>query len=169
MFGYQTSRLKNVQCCNCCNAAKPNLSFSNESSKIQFWTIRPSERAKTCASTVTMSRIKISQTKRILGFICWNNVQEVNLTCRQLTFSEIVVFGPLNTNNTFHQSCKLPNRSQIKILTHDVRRFQLFPALHICIKGLWTLLTWCKRPRTCSTTPFQKLAAIVNRDRIAIG
>ena len=131
-FGCQTSRLKNVQCCNCCNAAKPNLSFSNESIKIQFWTIQPSERAKTCASTVTMSRIKISQTKRILGFICWNNVQGVNLTCQQLTFSRIAVFGQIQT---FHQACKLPNRFQIKntyMMFDDFNRFLLF----ICIKDL---------------------------------
>ena len=133
MFGCQTNRLKNLQCCNCYNAAKPNLSFSNESIKIQFWTIQPSERAKTCASTVTMSRIKISQTKRILGFICWNNVQGVNLTCQQLTFSRIAVFGPLNTN--------IPSSMQASEPLSDKNTYMMFDdfncfLLFICIKGL---------------------------------
>ena len=113
-----------------CNQTKKF--FSDESIKIQFWTIQPSEREKTCASTVTMSRIKISQTKRILGFICWNNVQGVNLTCQQLTFSRIAVFGQIQT---FHQACKLPNRFQIKntyMMLDNFNRFLLF----ICIKDL---------------------------------
>ena len=45
MFGCQTSRLKNVQCCNCCNAAKPNLSFSNVPHGQAKTTLAPSESA----------------------------------------------------------------------------------------------------------------------------
>ena len=108
-----------------------------------------------------LSRIKISQTKRILGFICWNYVQEVNLTCRQLIFSRIAVFGPLNTNipSSLQAFEPLPDKKYL----HDVWQFQLLPAHHM---HQGSLLTWCKRPRTCSTTPFQKLAAIGNRDRM---
>ena len=137
MFGWQTSCLKNVQCCN--SVAMQPKSFSDESIKIQFWTIQPSERAKTCASTVTMSRIKISQTKRILGFICWNNVQEVNLTCRQLTFSSITVFGPLNTN--------IPSIMQGSETLSDKNTYMMFDDFNCFLLFIWyqgSLLTWCK-------------------------